>query len=151
MPELPDVELYLEALSSRVIGAELNAVRIQNPFVLRSVDPPIGRAEGRRVVELRRLGKRIAFGLEGELFLVIHLMIAGRFRWYPAGKPAPKRMGLATLEFSTGSLVLTEAGSKRRASLHLVEGAAALEEMNRGGLEMMASTVDQFAAALRRE
>jgi formamidopyrimidine-DNA glycosylase len=151
MPELPDVELYLEALSSRVIGAELRAVRIHSPFVLRTVDPPIQRADGKRVTQLRRLGKRVVFGLEGDLFLVIHLMIAGRFRWYPGEKVAPKRMGLASLEFSTGTLVLTEAGSKRRASLHLVEGAAALKEMNRGGLEVMASRVDQFAAALRRE
>jgi formamidopyrimidine-DNA glycosylase len=151
MPEFPDVEIYIEALSSRVGGAELKAVRIQNPFVLRSVDPPIGRAGGKHVTAIRRMGKRIVFGLEDDLFLVIHLMIAGRLRWYPEGTPAPKKIGLAALDFSTGSLVLTEAGSKRRASIHLLRGAAALGEMNRGGLEVFEATPEQFAGALRRE
>src|SRR5260370_24034152 len=134
MTELPDVSVYVERLAARTVGQELHTVRLKSPFLLRTFFPPLSSTFGKRVLGLRRLGKRIVFELEGDLFLVIHLMIAGRFRWYPGGKPAPKRMGLATLEFSTGTLVLTEAGSKRRASLHLVEGAAALEEMNRGGL-----------------
>jgi formamidopyrimidine-DNA glycosylase len=151
MPELPDVEVYLEALRARVLGATLRQAGIHSPFVLRSVEPPLADAAGNRVISLRRLGKRIVIGLEGDLFLVIHLMIAGRLRWYPPEKPAPKRAGLMAFEFSSGTLVLTEAGSKRRASVHLVRGAAALEELHRGGLEVMDASPEQFRDALIRE
>ncbi|MBI4500539.1 MAG: Fpg/Nei family DNA glycosylase [Gemmatimonadetes bacterium] len=151
MPELPDVEIYLAALERRIVGAEVLSVRIRNPFVLRSVEPPVGEAAGRQVISVSRLGKRIVIGLTGDLHLVIHLMIAGRLRWYPAGKPVPARAGLVAFEFSTGTLVLTEAGSRRRASLHLVRGEAALRDMNRGGLEVLDATLAEFAAALARE
>jgi len=150
MPELPDVQIYLEALEQRVMGARLERIGIHTPFLLRSVAPPLAEASGRVVTSLRRLGKRIVIGLEGDLFLVIHLMIAGRFRWYPPEKPAPKRAGLAAFEFSTGTLVLTEAGSKRRASLQLVQGEPALAELNRGGLEVLSAGAEAFAAALTR-
>jgi formamidopyrimidine-DNA glycosylase len=151
MPELPDVEVYIEALNRRVTGARLQRVRLRSPFVLRSVEPPLAAAEGTTVIGVRRLGKRIVFALEQDLFLVIHLMIAGRFRWYPLDKPPSAKMGLVVLEFSTGYLVLTEAGSKRRASLHLVRGADGLQELNRGGLEVLQATRDEFVAALTRE
>jgi formamidopyrimidine-DNA glycosylase len=151
MPELPDVQIYIEALEQRIKGARLERVGIHTPFLLRSVEPPVAEAAGRTVTSLRRLGKRIVIGLEGDLFLVIHLMIAGRFRWYPPEKPAPRRAGLAAFEFSTGTLVLTEAGSKRRASLQLVQGEPALADLNRGGLEVLSAAPDEFAAALTRE
>ncbi len=151
MPELPDVEVYLEALRSRILGTRLAHVRIQNPFVLRSVDPPIADAAGRTVASVRRLGKRIVIELEDELFLVIHLMIAGRFRWYGPEAQIPKRAGLAAFEFSSGTLVLTEAGSTRRASIHLVRGKASLESMDRGGLEVLDATLAEFRRALTRE
>jgi len=151
MPELPDVQIYIEALERRIRGARLERVGIHTPFLLRSVEPPVAAAAGREVTSLQRLGKRIVIALEGDLFLVIHLMIAGRFRWYPPEKPAPKRAGLAAFEFSTGTLVLTEAGSKRRASLELVQGEPALAELNRGGLEVLSASAQQFALALTRE
>ena len=151
MPELPDVEVYIEALERRIAGARLQHTRFTSPFVLRSVDPPIGNADGTLVHTLRRLGKRIVIGLEHDLFLVIHLMIAGRLRWYPPEKPAPPRTGIAAIEFSTGTLVLTEAGSKRRASIHLVKGESGLQELNRGGLEVMTATPEAFRHALTRE
>ncbi|MBA2458103.1 MAG: formamidopyrimidine-DNA glycosylase [Gemmatimonadales bacterium] len=151
MPELPDIVVYLECLAPRVLYHTLETVRIVNPFVLRSVVPPIGAADGREVVGLRRIGKRIVLGLEGELFLVIHLMIAGRLRWRPPGGKPPGRPALAALQFPTGTLVLTEAGSKRRASIHVVEGIAALREVDRGGLEVLDSSVSEFAARLRSE
>ena len=151
MPELPDIVVYLECLAPRVLHQRLETVRIVNPFVLRSVVPPIGSAEGREVVGLRRIGKRIVLELEGELFLVIHLMIAGRLRWRPPGGKPPGRPALAALQFPTGTLVLTEAGSKRRASIHVVEGIAALREVDRGGLEVLDSSVSELAARLRSE
>ncbi len=151
MPELPDIALYLEALRLRVLGQRVESIRVINPFTLRSFDPPISSAEGREVVGLRRMGKRIVFELEGALFLVIHLMIAGRLRWRPpAGKP-PGKPALAAFTFPTGVLVLTEAGSKRRASIHLVDGETALGQFERGGLEVLTSTVEAFADRLRQE
>jgi formamidopyrimidine-DNA glycosylase len=151
VPELPDIMLYLEALAPRILHQRLDAIRIVNPFVLRSVSPPISTAEGRKVLGLGRIGKRIVLELEGELFLVIHLMIAGRLRWRaPEGRP-PGRPALAAFLFSTGTLVLTEAGSKRRASIHLVAGATALRELDRGGLEPLDIGRDAFAERLRSE
>ncbi|HBH02353.1 MAG TPA: formamidopyrimidine-DNA glycosylase [Candidatus Rokubacteria bacterium] len=151
MPELPDVVVYLEALAARVRGARLEGVRLASPFVLRSVDPPLGEAAGRAVVGFRRLGKRLVLELEGGLFLVLHLMIAGRLHWRPAGARLPGRVGLAALDFSTGTLVLTEAGTRRRAALHLVRGEAALAAHDLGGLEVLEADVAAFAAALGRE
>src|SRR5262245_28163533 len=133
MPELPDVTVYIEALETRIRGARLEKVRLFNPFLLRTAVPPISAAEGKTVERLRRLGKRIVIHLEGELFLVLHLMIAGRLHW--AGKKT--RSTLALLEFDAGTLSLTEAGSKRRASLHLVQGEAALRAMDPGGIEVL--------------
>ncbi len=151
MPELPDVVVYLEALERRIVGQPLERVRIVSPFILRSVDPPIAEAEGRVVVGLRRIGKRIVWGLEGELFLVIHLMIAGRLRWRPRGAKAPGRIGLAAFDFPGGTLLLTEAGSKRRASIHLVRGEAMLADFDRGGLEPLEVGLDAFRARLTSE
>lgn len=128
MPELPDILAYLEALQARIVGQPLERVRIASPFVLRSVDPPIEAVRDRRVLALRRLGKRIVIGLEHELFLVLHLMIAGRLHWKPTGAKIPGRIGLAAFDFPSGTLLLTEAGSKKRASLHLVRGGDALRD-----------------------
>src|SRR2546422_287280 len=125
MPELPDVVVYIEHLTARVVGQPLERVRLATPFLVRSVDPPLGEAEGRRVIGLRRLGKRIVLELEGELFLVFHLMIAGRFRWRPPRARPPGKVGVAAFEFPSGTLVLTEASSRKRASLHMVRAAAA--------------------------
>jgi formamidopyrimidine-DNA glycosylase len=151
MPELPDVVVYIEALERRILGQSLERVRIVSPFVLRSVAPPIAAAHGRRVVGLRRLGKRILWELEGEHFLVIHLMIAGRLRWRPAGAKPPGRIGLAAFDFPEGTLLLTEAGSKRRASLHLVAGEAGLAMFDRGGLEPVEAPLEAFRARLVSE
>jgi formamidopyrimidine-DNA glycosylase len=151
MPELPDITVYLEALRPRVVGAPIERVRVANPFVLRSFDPPIAEAHGKRVLGLRRLGKRIVFDLEGDLHLVIHLMIAGRLRWGPPGKKAPGKLGLAFIDFPSGVLILTEAGSKRRASMHLVRGESAVEAMNRGGIEVFDASLAEFEARLRSE
>lgn len=158
MPELPDIVVYLECLARRIEGATLREVSLASPFLLRSVEPPLGEASGRRVVALRRLGKRIVIGLEGELFLVLHLMVAGRLHWRPAGARAAGRPGLVVFDFEpaagagpTGALVLTEAGSKRRASLHVVRGEAALTALDRGGIEVADATAGAFAEALRRE
>ena len=151
MPELPDVTVYLEALDARIAGARLDRVRLRSPFVLRSVDPPLSAATGRRVTGLRRLGKRIVIGLEGDLFLVLHLMIAGRLHWKSAGATPPGKIGLAALDFSSGTLVLTEAGTKRRASIHLVRGEAGLREQDPGGLEVLAADLAAFRGALARE
>jgi len=151
VPELPDITVYIEALAARILHQRLVTLRVLNPFVLRSVEPAVAVANGREVVELRRIGKRIAIGLEGELFVVIHLMIAGRLRWLPPGKPAPRKLGLAVLEFPDGSLVLTEAGSTRRASLSLVQGLDALLQIDRGGLDVFSIDVETFAARLRSE
>ncbi|HYC93250.1 MAG TPA: DNA-formamidopyrimidine glycosylase family protein [Thermoanaerobaculia bacterium] len=151
MPELPDVTIYLEALQSRLLGKTLHKVRLGSPFVLRTVDPSPRELEGKTVRELRRLGKRIAFGFEDELFLVIHLMIAGRFKWLEPGAKVPAKLGLAAFDFDSGTLLLTEAGSKKRASIHVVRGEAALEEHDRKGLEPLTMTLDEFRAALTRE
>ncbi|MFI5316608.1 MAG: Fpg/Nei family DNA glycosylase [Myxococcota bacterium] len=149
MPELPDVAVYLEALEQRVRGARLEAVRIAQPFVLRSVEPSPSELAGRSVVELRRVGKRIALGFDGELWLVIHLMIAGRLHWAEPGHKPPGRKPLVELRFSTGVLTLTEAGSKRRASLHVARGAQALAAHDPGGIEPLEADVAAFARALR--
>jgi formamidopyrimidine-DNA glycosylase len=151
VPELPDVAIYLEALEARILGARLQKVRLASPFLLRSFDPPLRAAEGRTVVALRRLGKRIAIGLEGDLFLVLHLMIAGRLRWKEAGAKVPGKVGLAAFDFSTGTLLLTEAGTKKRAALHLVAGEDDLEALHHGGLEVLDASLEEFRAALQRE
>jgi formamidopyrimidine-DNA glycosylase len=151
MPELPDVTVYVEALERRIVGAVLEEVRLMSPFVLRSVDPPLHELYGRRVVGVERLGKRIVIEFDGELFLVIHLMIAGRFQWTDAESKAKPKKGLATFHFTTGTLVLTEAGSKRRASLHAVRGRSGLAQHDRGGLEPIGSSLEEFRAALTRE
>ena len=151
MPELPDVALYLEHLATRLLNQTLERVVVRNPFVLRSFDPPISEAVGKRVLSLRRMGKRIVFGLEGDFFLVVHLMIAGRLKWYPLGKKAGGKLVLAVLEFPEGLLFLTEAGSKRRASIHLVSGEAALRQFERGGLEVLESDLASFAQRLTSE
>jgi formamidopyrimidine-DNA glycosylase len=151
MPELPDVVVYIEHLENRVAGRTLTRLRLLNPFVLRSVNPPIAYAEGRKVLRLRRMGKRIVFELEGGLFLVLHLMIAGRLRWLAKDAKLPGRIALAAFGFQDDTLVLTEAGTKRRASIHLVEGEAALAAMDPGGLEVLEASLPQFAERLRRE
>ncbi len=149
MPELPDIVVYIEALEKRIQGAVLKHVRVASPFLLRTAVPPLSSVAGRKVVELRRLGKRICFGLEDDLWLVLHLMIAGRLHWYTDPVKAAKARGLAAFEFSTGTLVLTEAGTQKRASLHVVQGEAGLQALNPGGLEVFAATEEQFAAALQ--
>ena len=151
MPELPDVVVYIEALEARIHGATLERVRLLSPFVLRSVEPPLAAAAGRRVRGLRRLGKRIVIELEGDLFLVLHLMIAGRLHWKPAGAKPPGRIGLAAFDFSTGTLTLTEAGTKRRAALYLARGEPALREHDPGGLEVLTVDAASFGEALARE
>jgi formamidopyrimidine-DNA glycosylase len=151
MPELPDISLYLEQLTGRILHQPLLRITIRSPFVLRSVEPPLAAVEGKRVVGLRRMGKRIVLSLEADLFVVIHLMIAGRFRWYPLGKKAGGKLVLAVFEFPDGLLFLTEAGSKRRASIHLVAGKDALQQFERGGLEVLESDLQSFAQRLRSE
>ena len=151
MPELPDVTVYLEALQSRLLGKILRKVRLASPFVLRTYEPTPRDVEGRRILELRRLGKRIVLGLEDDLFIVIHLMIAGRFKWLASGAKLPGKIGLAAFDFDEGTLVLTEAGSKRRASIHIVRGEEALREHERGGLEPLTMALDEFRDALTRE
>jgi len=151
MPELPDIEVYVEALAARVLGQRLEHVRLSSPFLLRSADPPLAEAEGRVVRGVRRLGKRIVLELDGELFLALHLMIAGRLHWREPAARIPGRQGLAAFDFPTGTLLLTEAGSKRRAALHLVRGEGALRAIDRGGLEPLEASPAEFAAALRRE
>ena len=150
MPELPDILLYLRALEPRIIGQRVTAVRLASPFLLRSVDPPLSAIEGRRVVALRRLGKRVVVEADGELFLVFHLMIAGRFRWKPPGAAIPGKVGLLALDFENGTLILTEAGSKRQASLYLVQGDAMLAQHDPGGLEVMDADLATFAETLQR-
>ena len=151
MPELPDVELYIHALEPRVVGETLEKVRLASPFLLRSVDPPIDQAENRRILGLRRLGKRIVFELEGDIFLVCHLMIAGRFRWRPRGARVPGKLGLAAFDLPSGTLVLTEAASMKRASLHVVSGAGNLAQHDPGGIEVLECGLDDFRRALLRE
>jgi formamidopyrimidine-DNA glycosylase len=151
MPELPDILLYLHALRPRIVGQRVEGVRLASPFLLRSIDPPISAVEGRRIVALHRLGKRIAMEAEGELFLVFHLMIAGRLRWKPKGTRIPGKVGLFALDFEHGTLILTEAGTKRQASLHVVQGRAALEQHNPGGLEVLEADLPAFAEALTHQ
>jgi formamidopyrimidine-DNA glycosylase len=151
VPELPDVVVYIERLTPRILGRRLERLRLANPFFLRSVEPSPATAEGRRVVGLRRLGKRIAIGLEGDLFLVFHLMIAGRLHWRPSGARTPARIGVAALDFENGTLVVTEAGSRKRAALHLVLGAGELAGHDPGGVEVLDADVEAFRAALVRE
>jgi formamidopyrimidine-DNA glycosylase len=151
VPELPDILLYLRALESRIVGKRVTAVRLASPFLLRSVGPPLSAIEGRTIVGLRRLGKRIVIEAEGELFLVFHLMIAGRFRWKPLGTAIPGKVGLLALDFEHGTLILTEAGSKRQASLYVVQGVEALAQHDPGGLEVMEVDLPTFARALRRD
>ncbi len=148
MPELPDVAVYIACLEPRILGQTLNGVRVGNPFLVRTVEPPLAAAAGRRVVALRRIGKRIAIGLEGDLHLVVHLMIAGRLHWKEAGAALPKRRGLAAFDFPDGTLTLTEAGSKRRASLHVVSGEAALVALDPGGAEVLDIDLETFARVL---
>src|SRR5437868_10513648 len=151
MPELPDITVYIEALAARVVGQPLERTRIAKPFLLRSVDPPISAANGKRVTGIRRMGKRIVLELEDDLFLVIHLMIAGRLRWVPAGGKVPGKIGLAAFDFPNGTLIFTEAGSKRRASLWLVRGEESLEQFERGGLEVLEADLAEFAKRLLQE
>lgn len=152
MPELPDIAVYIEALKQRVFGHRLDKIEIRNPFVLRSADPPIASVHAKRVTGLRRIGKRIVFELEDGLYLVVHLMVAGRLRWgQPGANPPGGKLTLAAFHFPTGVLFLTEAGTKRRASLHLVAGENALRDFERGGLEIFEITVEEFAARLQSE
>ncbi len=151
MPELPDVVVYLEALEPRVVGTTLERIRLASPFVVRSVDPPLTHAFGTRVTGLRRVGKRIVLALSGDLFLVIHLMIAGRLRWKDRGAKVPGKLGLAAFDFTKGTLLLTEASTRKRASIHLVRGEAALAAFDAGGIEPLDATADAFRAALARE
>lgn len=151
MPELPDIELYLHALRPRIVGQRLERIRLASPFLVRSVDPPLEQAHGKTVTGLRRLGKRLVWEIDGDLFLVIHLMIAGRFKWKEPGVKVPGKVGLAAFDFPNGTLVLTEAGSKRRASMYLVRGARALEAHDPGGVDVLSSSVDTFGAALTNE
>jgi formamidopyrimidine-DNA glycosylase len=151
LPELPDVVVYIEALERRILDRRLLGVRLLSPFVLRTVTPPIGALAGRRVLHLRRMGKRIVIGLEDELYAVIHLMIAGRLRWAAPGAKPPGKIGLAAFDFEAGSVLLTEAGSKRRASLHVVAGREALAGFERGGLEPLEGSAETFVARLRSE
>jgi formamidopyrimidine-DNA glycosylase len=159
MPELPDVELYLSALRARIAGRTLERVRLAAPFLLRSVEPPLERAEGRVVTGFRRIGKRVVWELEGpstelgtgDLFLVFHLMIAGRFRWRDRGAAIPRKVGLAAFDFADGTLLLTEAATQKRASLHVVQGEEALASFNPGGIDVMTSDTTTFGAALQKE
>ena len=151
MPELPDILLYLHALTPRIVGRRVERVRLASPFLLRSIDPPLASVEGKTVVALHRLGKRIVFELEGELFLVLHLMIAGRLRWKEAGAKIPGKVGLFALDFEQGTLILTEAGTKRQASLFLVSGRAALQEHDPGGVNVLDAGLDTFTRALRED
>ncbi len=148
MPELPDVTVYIEALEKRILGRKLESVRIVSPFLLRTVDPPLEGAYGKAVIRLRRLGKRICIGLEDDLWLVLHLMIAGRLHWRACGVKVSKPRGLAAFDFPNGSLLLTEAGSQKRASLHVVVGEAGLNELDPRGLEVLDTDLEHFAAAL---
>ncbi len=151
MPELPDISAYITALEPRVIGEPIEQVRVASPFLLRTVDPPLSAVEGKHVQELRRIGKRIAFSVENDLWLVLHLMIAGRLHWRAAGASVAGRNQLAAFDFPKGSLVLTEAGAKRRASLHVVKGGAALQALDPGGIDVFASDLPAYKAALTAE
>lgn len=150
MPELPDIATYLDALRPRVVGERLERLRIASPFLLRSADPPARALAGRRVLAVQRLGKRIVLAFEDHYFAVLHLMIAGRLHWKPPGAPIPRRSGLAAFDFAAGTLLVTEAGTKHRASLHLLRGRAALAAHDPGGLDVLSATLAQFRAALGR-
>ncbi|HYR99135.1 MAG TPA: DNA-formamidopyrimidine glycosylase family protein [Gemmatimonadales bacterium] len=151
MPELPDIALYLDALAPRVVGKQVERLRIASPFLLRTADPPVADLVGRTIRDVRRLGKRIVLALEDDYFVVLHLMIAGRLHWKSAGAPIPRRAGLAAFDFPNGTVLLTEAGTKHRASLHILRGAAALAAHDPGGLDVLAATLEQFRSALTRE
>jgi formamidopyrimidine-DNA glycosylase len=151
MPELPDITVYVESLAAKVRGDRLQRVRIASPFLLRTAVPPIANAEGREVVGVERLGKRVVIALEGELFLVLHLMIAGRLHWHVSGAKPPAKSALATFEFGGGTLALTEAGTQRRASLHLVQGREALAAMDPGGIDVITCSAEAFAVRLAAE
>jgi formamidopyrimidine-DNA glycosylase len=151
MPELPDITVYVDRLDAKVRGTLLKRVRVQNPFLLRTAVPALSTAEGQRVLGIERLGKRVVIALEGELFLVLHLMIAGRLKWLAAGAKAPAKSALAVFEFEAGTLVLTEAGTRRRASLHVIAGREALAALDPGGIDVMTSDLPAFAARLGLE
>ena len=151
MPELPDVTIYLEALEARVLGKPLDRLRIGNPFIVRTIEPTPAEVAGRVVAGLRRLGKRIVFALDGDLFIVLHLMIAGRLRWRDRGAPIPGKVGLAAFDFADGTAILTEAGSKRQASIHIVRGEAALAALDPSGLEVLTADLAAFAGRLTEE
>ena len=151
MPELPDITIYLEALTSRIVGQPLERARVVSPSLLRTVDPPLTAAVGRSVVGLRRIGKRIVWAMEGDLFLVFHLMIAGRFKWRPEGTKSPAKVGLASFDFPTGTLLLTEASPKHRASLHVVQGEAGLAAHDPGGLNVLESDLGAFKERLQSQ
>src|SRR5271165_698852 len=151
MPELPDIAAYIAALEPRTLGQTLEGVRVNSVFLVRSVDPPLASAEGHRVTELRRIGKRIAFLLDNDVAIILHLMIAGRLHWRPRGAKLGGRNALAAFDFPEGSLVLTEAGTKRRASLSVVEGSESLEAIDRGGVDVFACDLDAFVRALSAE
>ena len=151
MPELPDIAAYISALESRIVGQPIEQIRLSSPFLLRTVQPSLTDAEGRLVRELRRIGKRIAIGVQGDLWLVLHLMIAGRLHWRPQGAKLAGRKSLAAFDFPNGSLVLTEAGTKHRASLYLFAGENALQSIDPGGIDVFSSTLDSFREALTAE
>ena len=151
MPELPDVTVYVEALRERVIGQPLTRLRFASPFILRTVEPAPSQLEGKKVRQVRRMGKRIVVALEDDLFIVIHLMIAGRFKWLPSGAKIPAKLGLAAFDFPNGALLLTEAGSKRRASVHIVRGEEAVRALDPGGVEVLETDLETFRSLLTRE
>ncbi len=151
MPELPEIEAYIAALEPRVVDQPLTGVRVASFSLLKTYDPPVDSVVGKRVTSLSRIGKRIVFNLEDGFHLVVHLMVAGRFHWHPPGKAIPKKYGLAAFDFTEGTLLLTEAGTKRRASLHLVVGDAALADLDPGGIEIAGASFEEFKAALQAE
>lgn len=151
MPELPDLTIYLDALDQRLIGQTMTGVRITNPFILRTVEPHVDNFRGKRMLASRRIGKRIVLEFEEKLFIVVHLMIAGRLRWYKAGAKVPGKFGLMAFDFDVGTLILTEAGQKHRASVHFVKGEENLNSFNAGGIEVMLSSFEEFRAALSKE
>ena len=151
MPELPDIVVYIENLESRIQGSTLERIRLLNPFILRTAIPPISSAEGRKVLGLRRLGKRIVIELEGDLFLVLHLMVAGRLRWFEGKARLPGKIALAAFDFDSGTLIFTEAGTKRRASIHLVRGETAVNALHAGGMEVLESGQTAFSQRLKAE
>jgi formamidopyrimidine-DNA glycosylase len=151
MPELPDVTVYIEALQERILGQTLMRVRLASPFLLRTVEPGVADFEGKDVLDVRRVGKRVVIEVEDQLFIVIHLMIAGRFKWLPSGSKIPAKLGLAAFDFSNGTLLLTEAGSKRRASLHLVRGKSGVKALDPGGVEVLEIDLDTFRSLITRE